>query len=711
MAPERNEYQKQKTNWVKDPGNALLLTYILVILFLLLFCSLKNSQATEKEVNQDVIKMDEVQRGELLIPAKTRGTYTPVPLLFQDVHISVSGIVARALVKQRFANRSDEWVEAIYVFPLPDESSVDHLRMKVGDRVIIGEIKEKKKAKAIYEKAKREGKKSSLLVQNRANIFTTSVANIGPGETIEIEIEYQQVVHFESGTFSLRFPMVVGPRYIPGATVQIDKQSFSSNGWSMNSNQVPDAAEITPPVIRPGEKPVNPVNLSVELSAGFALKRINSLYHGVDIKEEENNSYLVSFNHQVYADRDFVLEYQPVKSGTVQGALFAEENSEMNHLLLMLIPPEPTAHDTIIPRELIFVIDTSGSMAGPSLRQAKEALVMAVSRLHPDDRFNIIEFNSRARSLFSSVEPGDAVHIQEATDFVNALKSNGGTEIRSALSLALDGRSDHERIRQVVFLTDGSVGNERALFTMINNLLGDSRLFTVGIGSAPNSFFMTRAASMGRGSYTYIGKVSEVAEKMNLLFKKLENPVVSSLELTSPDTDMKKIELYPSPLPDLYNGEPLIGAIRLDKGVKSLKVTGVVNGQRWSRQLNIRQKRNQPGVSVLWARKKIRNLMESLSLGGKESEVREQVLTTALQYHLVSKYTSLVAVEQKVSRPAEKQLKKTPLPTNMPAGWKYKSVFGGTARTATPSTLFMIMGALLCLVALALIYRRQVIRL
>jgi len=442
MVWEQGEQNEKKRNWLTDPGNILLTFYILIILFLLFFCSYDRTQAEQLQSGDESISLADVQQGELLFPTEQAGRFHPAPLLDQDVQITVSGIVARTTLKQRFVNRTKEWVEAVYVFPLPDESAVDRLRMKVGERLIIGEIKEKEQAKAVYEKAKKEGKKASLLVQNRANIFTTSIANIGPQETVEVEIEYQQIVRYSDNLFSLRFPMVVGPRYIPGHPIDIGKKttrSFSQMGWATDSDQVPDASAITPGVTAPGEKPVNPVQLSIELSAGFPLSRIASLYHGVDIEKKEDNHYLIRFNQKVFADRDFVLEYEVKKESSPQGALFGETKSGNSYYLLMLMPPGQDENSPHLPRELIFVIDTSGSMAGPSLRQAKKSLVMAISRLHSVDRFNVIEFNDHANPLYSSARPGDDKYIQEATDFVNGLKSRGGTEIGSALSMALDG--------------------------------------------------------------------------------------------------------------------------------------------------------------------------------------------------------------------------------------------------------------------------------
>jgi Ca-activated chloride channel homolog len=698
---------QHESTGIKDPGTALIVVYVSTIIFLLLFAGLESARADVGRVEEKT--MDDVHQGELLIPAREEGRFTKAPLLSQDVKISVSGMTARTVVTQHFINSDDKWIEAIYVFPLPDESAVDHLRMRIGNRSIAGEIKEKQEAKAIYEKARSEGKKTSLLSQQRPNIFTTSVSNIGPGEEIEIEIEYQQAVQFSDHIFSLRFPLVVGPRYIPGhpTAMENSRVSFATGGWAHDTDQVRDASRITPPVAVPGNTPVNPVELSVELVGGFPLSRIESLYHGVDIKEREKGLFTVRFNGQVKADRDFVLEWEPEKKDTVSAALFSEDKGADRYMLLMLLPPGWTEKNETVPREMIFVLDTSGSMAGPSLIQAKNALSMAISRLTPRDRFNVIEFNSTTQALFDVPRPAEQSAVAKALTFVNGLAAQGGTEIASALAMALDGRKDYDRARQVVFLTDGSVGNEGELFSLIRNRLGDSRLFTIGIGSAPNSYFMTRAASMGRGTYTFIGKVEEVKEKMINLFEKLEHPVVSNLVLTAADGGSPGLEIYPEPLPDLYEGEPVIALIKADQKSAGLHLTGMQAGRFRQIAIETATIAARPGIATLWARKKIRNEMESLHLGANKEEVRKTVLATALEHHMVSDYTSLVAVEQKVVRPAGKDLALAHLKTNLPQGWQYDKVFGGAAKTASLSELLMILGFILLLVALILAKDRK----
>jgi len=367
----------------------------------------------------------------------------------------------------------------------------------------------------------------------------------------------------------------------------------------------------------------------------------------------------------------------------------------------MTVSPEP--------REVIFILDISGSMAGTSINQAKAAIDLALSRLQPADHFNVIVFNNDAHALFSTAKPADQSHVQKARHYIDKIRAEGGTEMKSALMLALDGSHQHERLRQVVFLTDGAVGNEDELLKVIARRLGDSRLFTVGIGSAPNSYFMNRAATIGRGTFTYIGKYSEVTEKMMNLFTKLESPVLSDLKLELAGSELD-IEGYPSPLPDLYMGEPLLLAVRTGWENVTLRLTGTSLGQPWETIVDTSTYGEREGIGALWARKKIRSQMESLALGANEEIVRDEVLKTALEHHLVSKYTSLVAVDTVVSKPkqsenetgfAEDAAVQVAVKTHLPHGWQAAAVFGGGSQTATPATLRMLVG--ICLLAIAYI--------
>ena len=706
---KQREWGQQKSLF-NDPGNMLMVAYLAAVVFFLLLGSFSQASAQtgagEDSVLPSAIPFEEVDSGQLLISGEGDKGYVAAPLLEQDVDISVSGMLIHAQVNQRFHNSSAEWIEAVYVFPLPDESAVTKMRMVVGDRIIVSEIKEKNEARALYERARKEGKKSSLLAQKRPNIFTMAVANIPPKSVIEIEIEYLDAVLYRDNYFSLRFPMVVGPRYIPGKP-HVDQErrvAFDEGGWAMDTDEVDDASQITPPVVAVGEPGQNPVRLSLTLAPGFPVKNLSSLYHGITIAQEDELNHTVSFDGRVFADRDFVLEYQAGNDHTVSAALFTESTANEHFTYLMLMPPQQQA-DNNVPREVIFIVDISGSMAGTSIRQAKEALVYALSHLNERDRFNIIVFNNSAKKLYPYSLPAQDEYLNNGIAQVTALQATGGTEIAAALDIALNGSTDRRRIRQIVFLTDGAVGNEQKLLNTIATRRGDTRIFTIGIGSAPNTYFMTRAATMGRGSYTFIGRINEVGQKMTALFDKLENPVITDLMVTAGENTT--IEMYPKPMPDLYQGEPVVALLKSAEPLGQVLLSGRYLGQEWRVEVDGPGGTSRPGVAAVWARQKIRSLMESLHTGAAEVDVRREVLKTALKHHLVSRYTSLVAVEEEISRPQNNAVQNAQLKTNLPAGWQHGKVFGSSAQTATKSELLLVIGIIFLFIGALLIMRQR----
>jgi Ca-activated chloride channel family protein len=461
--------------------------------------------------------------GRFLMRRASGEAWTMAPNLATEASFRVAGVVARATVRQRFQNATDGWVEGVYVFPLPENAAVDHLLMKVGEREIEGQIREREQAKAEYQQAKSEGRKASLVEQERPNLFTTSVANLGPGETLVVEIEFQQTLAFDEGEVRLRFPLVVGPRYIPGQGT--DAKPFGL-GWALDTDLVPDASRVTPPLVRAGEPLRNPVSIEVELDPGFPLQSLVSRYHAIVSQPMVDGRYHVKLKDElVPADRDFELAWTPKPGAMPRGTLFREERGGATYALLTLFPPVgPEVEATRLPREIVYVIDTSGSMEGLSIQQARKALALAVERLGPEDRFNVIQFNSFTQPLWNDTRPATPENRNTARRWVERLAAQGGTEMAGALEAALVGSDDPRLVRQVVFLTDGSVGNEAQLFGIIKERLGDTRLFTVGIGSAPNSHFMTKAAEFGHGTFTYIGDLREVEEKMTGLFQRSRAP-------------------------------------------------------------------------------------------------------------------------------------------------------------------------------------------
>lgn len=654
--------------------------------------------------------LKDVTQGSLLFKTHEMGRYIPAPLLKTDVKFSVTGIVARAVLRQEFVNPSrvkDDWAEGIYVFPLPDTAAVDHLRMTVGDRTIVGEIRERGEAKSRYEQAKKEGTRASLVEQERPNVFTVSVANIAPQDRIIVEIEYQETVRFDHGEYALRFPMVVGPRYIPGTPVIIEGESQGS-GRSLNTDRVADASRITPPVQLPHRGPINPVTLTIDLAAGFPLGKIESTFHEILIvADPDGRRHITLKRDHVPANRDFQLTWQAAGSSSPAAIVYLQPQVESAYGLLMVAPPASTGAITTPPREAIFVIDTSGSMAGTSIEQAKSALLLALARLTSQDRFNVIEFNSVTHVLFSEPQPVRTDTLGKAVRYVERLQANGGTEILAALKMALKGSPPSTHLRQVIFLTDGQVGNEEELFDVIRAQLGRSRLFTIGIGSAPNSHFMRKAAEFGRGTFTHIGSTSEVKAQMDAIFRKLERPVLTDIQVQGFEPTA---ELFPPRIPDLYDGEPIVLAFKTSALPSHVSLTGTFNAKTWSQEVAVSDTQSRDGLSIHWARQKIASLMDRTRAGDGEAAVRQSVLEVALAHHLVSPYTSLIAVDTQPVRPSDASLVTHAMRTNLPEGQDYQAIFG-LPRTATSGPQHLVIGLLALAFALAFwmwLYRYRV---
>jgi Ca-activated chloride channel homolog len=652
----------------------------------------QEESATEPPTTRDA------QSGSLLLRRGPGQPYSAAPNLATEVHLRVFGVIARATMVQTFKNATDDWMEGIYVFPLPERSAVDHLRMQAGGRVIEGMIREREAARAEYERAKETGHRASLVEQERPNMFTTSVANLGPGEEVRVEIELQETLAFDEGEVRLRFPLVVGPRYIPGEALAGDSEE---RGLAANTDEVADASRISPPVAGPEGSWRHPVRIEVDLDAGFPVEQVLSRYHAVVSERLSESRYRVRLREEdVPADRDFELAWKAQPGSMPKSALFEEVQGGATYALLTLFPPSGGGEEQgRLPREIVYVIDTSGSMEGESIQQARKALLLAIDRLKPGERFNVIQFNSVTGQLFRGAEPVTDETRDAARTYVTRLFATGGTEMGAALEAALHSSDDPRRVRQVVFLTDGSVGNEDALFGLIRSRLGDTRLFTVGIGSAPNGHFMTKAAEFGRGTFTYIGKIEEVEEKMSRLFKALESPVLTDIDVRWPAS--AAVEAWPQRIPDLYAGEPVLVSARLTGSADEVVVSGRRGAAPWLASLPRSEGRAGAGMAVLWARRKIQALLDSRHEGAPEEEVKAAVVALGLEHHLVTPHTSLVAVDVTPARPAGASLDSHDVPTLLPAGWSQEAGFGQLPQTATPAPWhFALMAVALALAAL-----------
>jgi Ca-activated chloride channel homolog len=631
----------------------------------------------------------EMKSGTLLFEGTQEGRYVEAPRLGTDIGLTVSGPTIRARVTQMFNNPTNGWVEGVYVYPLPEGAAVDSMKMVIGKRIVVADIKKKEVAREIYQRAKEAGNKTALVEEERPNIFTNSVANIGPGETVIIEIEYQEPVRQNAGTFSLRVPLVVAPRYNPAPPVlQGVELDAGQGGWGNVADPVPDRERIRPPVLDPSkEDPTNPVTMAITLQAGFPVGGVKGRHPAVKMESPAPGTRRISLaDGPVPADRDFELTWTAAAAEAPSVGLFREKVGAADYLLAFVTPPslEQTATDRR-PRETVFVIDNSGSMGGPSMAQAKESLVYALGRLQPSDRFNVIRFDDTMDMLFADAVPADAEAIGRAKRFVEALEANGGTEMLPPLKAALsDSRpGDQGFLRQVIFLTDGAIGNEQQLFDIISAGRGRSRIFMVGIGSAPNSYLMSRAAELGRGTFTHTGAAEAVEERMRALFEKLESPVLTNLAVSF---SAGEADSTPRILPDLYLGEPLVLAARLKTLAGTVEIRGSVGDRPWAVTLPLAKAADGKGLSKLWARRKIDDAEVALTLGkATPEETDTAILRLALDHHLVTRLTSLVAVDERPSRPKGERLSRADLPLNLPAGWDFEKVFGPAADHAGDS--------------------------
>ncbi|NNJ91784.1 MAG: marine proteobacterial sortase target protein [Gammaproteobacteria bacterium] len=628
------------------------------------------------------------------------GKFLSLPLQKTDVEMTVTGPIARSVLTQTFSNPTAQWLEAIYAFPLPENAAVDHMDLLVGERIIQGQIKEKQEAERVYTQAKQQGKKTALVQQHRPNLFTTSVANIPPGGEIRVRLEYQQQLTWRDQQFSVRFPMAITPRYMPAdqlpATQRIEIQQQVAGGWSILPGEVPNVISLDNDEEENVAEEVGNTTIAITLNAGFPLSEVSSRYHEITLNDSNDGAMKIDLKEgSIRPDRDFELVWKPEVKYQPKAAFFTEEE----HGLLMVMPPELNNPLAETARETLFIIDTSGSMGGASIRQAREALAMAIERLKPHDSFNVIEFNSSSSVLFNMPQQATRMNKQSALAFVSSLQAGGGTEMLPALKRALRmSVNDQTALQQVIFITDGAVGNERQLLEYVQSELGNKRLFTVGIGAAPNSYFMKEAAHFGRGTYSFISSPLEVQEKMQALFNRIESPVLTNLKLTT-DAD---VELLPEKLPDLYSGEPV--SIAINNKAKTLSkatLSGRLGNTEWQQELVLDNGANQSGLSVHWGREKIRHWMRAAIRGVPQEQVREEVLKLALKHHLVSQYTSLVAVDVTPSRPMEEQLDKKAIDGVMPSGFSangQQTVM--LASGATSSSLYLMLGLLLMILAM-----------
>lgn len=618
----------------------------------------------------DSVDDDGPGSGTLMLTGPGIARALPAVRLGTDMDVTVSGSIARVRVTQAFRNTSKQWMEASYLYPLPEDGAVDSLKMVVGNRVITGKIKVREDAQKIYEEAKAQGQKAGLVEQQRPNMFTNKVANVGPGETVMVSIEYQAPVRQVAGNFALRLPLVVGPRYVPPHSVQ-------------TAAGVADGKAVTSaPVLDPKAGKINPVSITVHLSPGFAPANVASPYHRVSVDGAGTERTVRLAAGEAPSDRDFVLNWRSASADPTVG-LFRQSLGGKDYVMASIVPAASTDNAAVPPREMVFVIDNSGSMSGASMDEAKASLVHALKTLRPQDRFNVIRFDDTMTKLFEHSVGATPDQVSTAVKFAEGLEASGGTEMLPALKAALAdsaaaGGSD--MVRQIIFMTDGEVSNEEEMAAAIGADRGRSRVFLVGIGSAPNTYLMSRMAEMGRGTFTHIGKAEEVTARMEALLDMLRRPALQDVKVR---VDGSAVDLTPKMLPDVYAGEPLVLLGQTDRLAGTLTVSGRIAGRPWSQTVRLGDAAESPAVAKLWANRRVRDVETQRTLGKvDEGDADKTIADIGLAFSLVTRRTSLVAVDTTPSRPAGTPLRFEDLPINLPAGWDFDGLFGGEAAQA-----------------------------
>ena len=570
-----------------------------------------------------------------------------------EMQVDVTGLVARINVSQTFRNNGHGWSEAIYRFPLPDGSAVDRMTVQVGTRILVGEIQEKLDARRQYQQAKSSGKIATLVEQQRANQFETRLANIGPDEEITVSISFLARVDYRDGSFSLRIPMTFTPRWDQGAPAII-------SGFFNETSPTPTVLST---FASGSGKSDHYLGLTIDLRTGLKLASLESRYHDVDIQPSLHGYNIHLADPDTRTDRVFELNWAPDFGSVPESTLMTFDDGDAVYAMLMLAPPLAEAISPQ-PREVVFVVDTSGSMQGISLTQAKAALRQGLGYLDGYDRFNLIHFNSDSHPLFPESKPVYTSYLLEAEAFIDGLQANGGTNMAPALDMALTLPPQAGLLRQVVFITDGSVGNEGELLLQIGEELREARLFTVSIGSAPNSWFMRKAAEIGRGNHTRIGRLNEVEESMSRLWSRIQNPAIKNICV---DWGMDA-DFYPEIVPDLYAGEPLWLYARLPFQPQEVTLCGELEGRPWEQITRVLPGIGNENLATLWARSKIEALEDGRIFGQDPGRIREAVTNLALEFGLLTPYTSLVAVDRTPSRPQIDALDSEEIPNLLPAG-------------------------------------------
>jgi Ca-activated chloride channel family protein len=613
--------------------------------------------------------------GELRILDQDGNQVGACPLQHTDVEADIAGFVSRVRVRQTFHNSLDKKIEAVYVFPLPHDAAVDDMVMTVGDRRIVGQIKPRTEAREIYEAARAAGYIASLLDQERPNIFTQFVTNVEPGAEIVIELSYVETLQYNDGVFEFVFPVVVGPRYMPGKPT-----GQQGTGWAPDTTQVPDASRISPPVALPGTRAGHDISVTVRLDAGTEIFDLQSVLHEVNIERTGFGRATVTLtNHTEVPNKDFILRYR-LATDAIDEAVLLHTDERGTFFTLILQPPQRVLPVQVQPRELIFVIDHSGSMSGFPLDKAKETMRLAIERMHPQDTFNLLSFSDETHHCFDKPVPNTPENRAKALKYLADLSDAGGTELLPAIKTVLESPADPGRLRIVCLMTDGYVGNDEAIIAMVRQHARTTRVFAFGIGNSVNRFLLDGVAQASRGEAEYVTLQSEAEGAAERFHERISAPVLTDIVLdrgTLPVT-----EVYPTNIPDLFSHKPLMIHGRLTgPAVGQITLRGNTTTGAFERRIDVHVPTAavpHPSLASLWARAKVKDLTQDAAVSRSENSVeamRKEITQLGIDFHLMTQFTSFVAVEELIVTVGGEPTTIT-VPVEIPDGVSYEGVFG-----------------------------------
>jgi Ca-activated chloride channel family protein len=649
-----------------------------------LFVEAKKNQKEQQNENK-------VTQGALNAVTSDGKSLGQCPLKRTSVKAEISGFLVRVNVTQEFENPFKDKIEAVYTFPLSQRAAVDDMTMRVGDRTVRGKILKREEAQEVYEAAKNQGRVAALLDQERPNIFIQSVANIMPGEKVTVQISYVEVLKYEEGSYEFVFPMVVGPRYNPGAAT--GKQG---GGFSPDTTKVPDASRITPKPAPEGMRAGHDISIEVVLDAGVPIDGFKSISHEIETQQLSARAATIRLkNQETIPNKDFILRYD-VAGGKINDAVLTHRADKGGFFTLILQPPDRVVVEDVTPKEIVFVIDTSGSMGGFPIEKAKESMKLALDGLYPQDTFNLITFAGDTHILFDKPVQATKENLEKAQKFLATREGGGGTEMMKAIKAALDPSDSQRHVRIVCFMTDGYVGNDMEIISEIQKH-PNARVFSFGIGSSVNRFLLDKMAEEGRGEVEYVSLQDDGSAAAKRFHERVRNPLLTDVSVDW--NGLPVADVYPQRIQDLFSAKPVVLTGRFTgpaKGVIRLK--GKMSGREVVREITVEfpeKDTSHDVLATLWARTRIDDLMAQdyagIQSGTPKAEVKETITQLGLEYRLITQFTSFVAVEEMTITDGGVP-RRVDVPVEMPEGVSREGVFGNEETQAFAVTRMNQLG-------------------